>query len=71
MISAVEHMFKAVVSEIQPAKQAIELIKRAAYTAIETNQLSTFQHLTNFLATQDFSRVRVRRSPLSCFFRIS
>ena len=71
MINAVEHMFKAVVSEIQPARQAIESIKRAAYAAIETAQLRTFQDLTSLLATQDFSHVRVRRSALSYLFRIS
>ena len=71
MISAVEHMFKAVVAEIQPARPAIESIKRAAYTAIETAQLRTFQDLTNLLATHDFSHVSVRRSALSCLFRIS
>ena len=69
MISAVEHMFKAVVSEIQPARQAIESIKRAAYTAIETTQLRTFQDLTSLLATQNFSHVRVRRKALEFSFR--
>ncbi len=59
MIDAVDHMFKAVVPEIQPETPVVESMKNAVYTAVAIARPRTFQALTDLLATQDFSRVRV------------